>query len=102
VFFENDIGFKNGFQLDILRGWLEDKCGVEGVDWVLQPSEFDMEQLWNRSQDDDDRRLYGNSVYLTDVSWLVSEKLIQDPNSSTVAVDTKHTSGRITVVQTRT
>lgn len=102
VFFENDIGFKNGFQLDLLRQFLEDNdCGVEGQDWVLEESDFPMEQLWNRSQDDAERRLYGNSLYINELTWLVTQKLLEDPNDPDKGQENKHTTGRITVVQTR-
>jgi hypothetical protein len=101
VFFENDIGFKNGVQLDLLRCWLEDNCGIEGEDWELRQSDFPMEELWNRSQDCDERRLYGNNVYLTDISWLVSERLLSDPMDMTRIDEQKYTAGKITVIQTR-
>lgn len=102
VFFENDIGLKNGFQLDLLRCWLEDNnCGIEGEDWVLEQSDFPMENLWNRSQDDEERKLYGNCIYINDLSFLIAGKLMEDPNDQSNKADTKHTAGRITVIQTR-
>lgn len=103
VFFENDIGLKNGLQLGILREWLEEKCGLEGEDWEVRMSDQPMEEIWNRiGADDSEAILYGNHVYLTDMSWLVTAKLIQDPNDPNAsAEDTKYTSSRITVVQTR-
>ena len=94
VYFENDIGLKNGLHLTILRDWLEEK-GEEGKDWILVMSDFPMENLWNRSQDDEERRMRGNHVYLTSMDWLVMDKLLDNDT------DIKLTTQRITLIETR-
>lgn len=54
--------FQNAMDLADLRFMLEEQCGVEKVDWVV-------EQCSDYAKGDDER--YGNAVYLTSMTWML-------------------------------
>lgn len=97
LYFQNSNANRTSIQLPLIEDVLLDAGAIEGQDFILVESPFDMATLWNQSRDDDEKMKYGNSVYLTDEGWKIAQDIIKAESHE----DFRHTFEKVTILEER-
>lgn len=98
LFFKNSNANRTFMQICLIEDVMQDHGAVMGQDFVVEESQFDMAELWNRSSADAEKEKYGNSVYLTQRGLEVVRNILANESCT----DFDHTFAKVTVLQERT